>query len=76
MNLASTLTADSAHKQLQSCYFAATEKPVYKGMYGDWTVEDDDVREVIAYRAGLNVAALGTGLHSAVHVQFVLCHTY
>lgn len=33
---------------------------MYKGMYGDWSVEDEDVREVVAYRAGLNVAALGT----------------
>ena len=34
-------------------------KPVYKGIYSDWSVEEEDVREVIAYRAGLNVAALG-----------------
>lgn len=38
-------------------------------MYGDWSVEDEDVREVVAYRAGLNVAALGTGLHHTT----VLC---
>lgn len=35
------------------------QKPIYKGIYSDWSVEDEDVREVIAYRAGLNVAALG-----------------
>ncbi|KAL3150605.1 hypothetical protein ABBQ32_000412 [Trebouxia sp. C0010 RCD-2024] len=33
-------------------------KTVYKGVYSDWSVEEEDVREVIAYRAGLNVAAL------------------
>lgn len=35
------------------------EKAIYKGIYSDWSVEEEDVREVIAYRAGLNVAALG-----------------
>ena len=34
-------------------------KPVYKGIYSDWTVEEEDVREVVAYRAGLNIAAAG-----------------
>ena len=38
------------------------EKAVYKGVYSDWSVEEEDVREVIAYRAGLNVAALGKPL--------------
>lgn len=38
------------------------EKAVYKGIYSDWSVEEEDVREVIAYRAGLNVAALGEPL--------------
>ncbi|KAJ8759387.1 hypothetical protein K2173_006907 [Erythroxylum novogranatense] len=30
---------------------------VYKGVYGPWTVEDSDVREVLLYRAGLVTAA-------------------
>lgn len=38
-------------------------------MYGDWSVEDEDVREVVAYRAGLNVAALGTAACSQSAVQ-------
>lgn len=40
------------------------EKAVYKGIYSDWSVEEEDVREVIAYRAGLNVAALGEPLYN------------
>ena len=38
---------------------------VYKGVYGDWRVEDSDVREVQGYRAGLTVAAAGMMLRSS-----------
>ncbi|PON91783.1 integral membrane family protein [Trema orientale] len=31
--------------------------PVYQGVYGPWTVEPADVREVISYRSGLVTAA-------------------
>ncbi|KAL0053252.1 hypothetical protein WJX82_003282 [Trebouxia sp. C0006] len=44
----------------------AQDKLVYKGIYSDWTVEDQDVREVIAYRAGLNVAALALLVETAI----------
>uniref|UniRef100_A0A2P2L6C5 Uncharacterized protein LOC105129096 n=1 Tax=Rhizophora mucronata TaxID=61149 RepID=A0A2P2L6C5_RHIMU len=30
---------------------------VYKGLYGPWTVEDSDIREVILYRSGLVTSA-------------------
>ncbi|DBA79229.1 TPA: hypothetical protein ACH3X1_009044 [Trebouxia sp. C0004] len=42
------------------------DKPVYRGIYSDWTVEDQDVREVIAYRVGLNVAALALLVETAI----------
>lgn len=32
---------------------------VYKGAFGDWSVDENDVKEVVGYRAGLSVAALG-----------------
>ena len=42
--------------------FLATRFPgtvVYQGRYGDWSVEEEDVREVLSYRACLNVSAAG-----------------
>ncbi|KAJ3683595.1 hypothetical protein LUZ60_013822 [Juncus effusus] len=36
---------------------AGTDRPVYKGVYGPWSVEDEDIREVILYRSGLVTAA-------------------
>ena len=41
-------------------------KPVYRGIYSDWTVEQEDVREVLAYRAGINVAAAGEACNAFV----------
>lgn len=35
----------------------ATTNTVYQGVYGPWTVDPTDVREVISYRAGLVTAA-------------------
>lgn len=50
------------------------EKTVYKGVYSDWSIEQEDVREVIAYRAGLNVAALGEShLRANVQLGHVQC---
>lgn len=39
---------------------------VYQGVYGPWTVEPSDVREVILYRAGLVAAATSFVLASSV----------
>ena len=48
---------------------AEKENVVYEGAYGSWTIDDDDRREVLLYRAGLSVcaasAALGTALSFA-----------
>ncbi|XP_031097727.1 uncharacterized protein LOC116001910 [Ipomoea triloba] len=38
---------------------------VYQGIYGPWTVEDSDVREVILYRSGLVTAAVSFVLASS-----------
>ena len=36
-----------------------TDREVYRGVYGEWEVEDSDVKEVLGYRAGISVAAAG-----------------
>ncbi|ONK56055.1 uncharacterized protein A4U43_C10F3680 [Asparagus officinalis] len=41
------------------------EKTVYSGVYGPWTVEPSDVREVILYRCGLVTAAASFVLASS-----------
>lgn len=44
----------------------ATSTPVYQGQFGEFTITEEDRREVIIYRSGLTVAALsfaaGAGL--------------
>ncbi|XP_009802414.1 uncharacterized protein [Nicotiana sylvestris] len=43
-----------------------TTKPtVYQGVYGPWTIEDADIREVILYRSGLVTAAASFVLASS-----------
>ena len=32
---------------------------VYQGVYGPWSIEEEDEREVFLYRLGLNLAAGG-----------------
>jgi len=32
---------------------------VYQGAFGEWRVEESDVKEVLGYRAGISVAAVG-----------------
>ena len=32
---------------------------MYKGAFGEWSVDESDVKEVLGYRAGLSVAAAG-----------------
>lgn len=48
---------------------ASTELPadsmVYEGQFGPFTIEDDDRREVVQYRAGLAIAALSFALGTA-----------
>lgn len=34
-------------------------REVYRGVYGDWEVEESDVKEVLGYRAGISVGAAG-----------------
>ena len=47
--------------------------PVYKGVYGDWTLEQTDVDEVTGYRAGLTIAAGGEWV---THLQsYLACYT-
>ena len=48
-------------RRLRTCGAASqgSGSPVYKGVYGDWTLEQSDVDEVKGYRAGLTIAAGG-----------------
>ncbi|CAL5221533.1 g3742 [Coccomyxa viridis] len=47
---------------------AATEgSEVYQGAFGEWSVEESDVKEVLGYRAGLSVAALALLLDTAIY---------
>ncbi|KAK9829113.1 hypothetical protein WJX72_003956 [[Myrmecia] bisecta] len=48
------------------CAAAQTEDPVYKGIYGDWQVEESDRLEVLGYRGGISVAALALLLETAI----------
>ena len=42
---------------------ACSGSEVYQGAFGEWRVEESDVKEVLGYRAGLSVAALGMHQH-------------
>ncbi|CAL8468689.1 g8229 [Coccomyxa elongata] len=41
-------------------------REVYRGVYGEWEVEESDVKEVLGYRAGISVAAAALLLDSAI----------
>ncbi|CAN4090281.1 unnamed protein product [Withania somnifera] len=43
-----------------------TQPTIYQGVYGPWTIEDSDIREVILYRSGLVTAAASFVLASSV----------
>ncbi|KAJ4748970.1 Integral membrane protein [Rhynchospora pubera] len=48
----------SSSRQIGRCARAlGTDRTVYQGVYGPWSVQDEDVREVILYRSGLVTAA-------------------
>ncbi|PHT54018.1 hypothetical protein CQW23_08480 [Capsicum baccatum] len=42
-----------------------TQPTIYQGVYGPWTIEDSDIREVILYRSGLVTAAASFVLASS-----------
>ncbi|XP_060188165.1 uncharacterized protein LOC132617222 [Lycium barbarum] len=44
---------------------ASQSETVYQGIYGPWTIQDSDVREVILYRSGLVTAAASFVLASS-----------
>ncbi|KAF5839535.1 hypothetical protein DUNSADRAFT_508 [Dunaliella salina] len=39
---------------------APPSKEVYQGTFGPWSIEEEDVKEVLGYRAGITVAAAAT----------------
>ncbi|XP_062110844.1 uncharacterized protein LOC133822499 [Humulus lupulus] len=55
-------TAKAANSRFRRPIFTCkatsnTTTPVYQGVYGPWSVDSSDVREVISYRSGLVTAA-------------------
>ncbi|XP_078169988.1 integral membrane family protein [Carex rostrata] len=50
--------ARGSSRWIGRCAALGTDRTVYQGVYGPWTVEDEDVREVILYRSGLVTAAI------------------
>ncbi len=46
---------------------------VFRGVYGDWQVEESDVREVLGYRAGISVAAAGDHVWASTLKASWLC---
>ncbi len=52
---------DRAMPSLSVCNAASqgSGRQVFKGIYGDWTLEQSDVDEVKGYRVGLTIAAAG-----------------
>ncbi|CAN1181415.1 hypothetical protein LINPERPRIM_LOCUS29355 [Linum perenne] len=58
--LSSSVSSPSRHQRNGTLYCNAAgsdTSQTYRGIYGPWTVEDSDVREVVLYRAGLVTAA-------------------
>ena len=51
----STANSSTANK------VGASGTPVYEGQFGSFTIDDDDRREVVLYRAGLAIAAVSFG---------------
>ncbi|EIE22348.1 hypothetical protein COCSUDRAFT_33484 [Coccomyxa subellipsoidea C-169] len=58
---------------------ASQGQEVFRGVYGDWQVEESDVREVLGYRAGISVAAaallldtiIALGIQNGSPLQFL-----
>ena len=48
---------------------AAEDRGPFKGVYGTWTITDNDVAEVLAYRAGLTALAGGAWLVGATQAR-------
>ncbi|KAK2973837.1 hypothetical protein RJ640_011765 [Escallonia rubra] len=56
----SSLRASSTKKSVkcQAAGDSSFNSPVYQGVYGPWSVDSSDIREVVLYRSGLVTAAV------------------